>query len=506
MKSGNVWSRSWLVFWAVFSAFSLLALVPFLACEWLAFPDSLNHLARLHLLTGQVPDGWQRYYVVYRDLIPNMAMDVMAAQWVSMGLSPAVAFRVFMALTVLLLPLGAVAIAAAVNRRPPWLALLAFGFVYHRFITWGFLNYTFALGVALLVMAGWLRATAPGVSVRRQWCWALGTAAVLMGLVVAHLVGWGLAVAGVLLCEIGRLAGGQRMGRERGVSAALALAAVLPGFLWYAVGFAHDRSMSVTFEPPRAWLFGKATALVTPFYSYSLPVAVACTVVFLGVLGVGLRRAVLTRAAWPVTAWLPLLGMVVLFLVLPASMMGSHFLDKRIWIMVAVLAVALPTVVLTPRQAVLAVLVTAMLLGVKTAEVTRASLAMSRIVGEIRQSLQAVPVGSRLTGLSFSNSTSMEYPPLRHVASLAAADRAALVPGLFARPFDASTIGFQPSLHQKAPMRFFNLSPEDSAVLLDACAHFDHVLLTYEARAPQEPACLQPLVRGAHFGLYRVVR
>jgi len=119
--------------------------------------DYPNHMARMHILADKGHSPWlRRYYEIHWDILPNLAMDVVVP-WLIQVMPIETAGKVFIGMTFALLVGGTIALHVALHRRwSPW-PLLAFFFLYNSVFRWGFLNYLFGLGLALLACALWIR-------------------------------------------------------------------------------------------------------------------------------------------------------------------------------------------------------------------------------------------------------------------------------------------------------------------------------------------------------------
>ncbi len=118
--------------------------------------DYPNHMARMHILADGGHSPWLRqYYEIHWGILPNLSMDLVVPP-LTRFMSLETAGKVFIGLTFALLAGGVMALHAALHRRwSPW-PLLAFFFLYNSVFLWGFLNYLFGLGLALLTCGLWI--------------------------------------------------------------------------------------------------------------------------------------------------------------------------------------------------------------------------------------------------------------------------------------------------------------------------------------------------------------
>src|SRR4051794_20281152 len=144
----------WLMWWAVLAALCTALIAPLVVCEIPPLADYPNHLARWFILASLPGDAaLARFYAPHWSVIPNLALDVMAPPLMRI-LPVHVAGRVMIAASVLLPVLGAVAYGRALGGR--WWPLGAGLLAHCNCLMYGFLNFSFSLGLALLLAAAWL--------------------------------------------------------------------------------------------------------------------------------------------------------------------------------------------------------------------------------------------------------------------------------------------------------------------------------------------------------------
>lgn len=114
-----------------------------------------------------------------------------------------------------------------------------------------------------------------------------------------------------------------------------------------------------------------------------------------------------------------------------------------------------------------------------------------------------------IAAASFTIRTGDIYPR-RHAAAFAIIDRDAYIPNFFGFPFNGESVAFRtPVLELTKLIDKDNtiLDPDDPVQWSDVCANFDILLVLLE-RPPSGPApgCVEPLVVGKGFTIYRIVR
>ena len=132
-----------------------------------------------------MPDA-NPYYEVAWALYPNLAMDIVVPV-LGRLIGVELATRLFLLVSDLLIVSGAIAIELAVKRRFELSGFVAVAALYSLPFAWGFLNFEFALGLALWAVAGWL-SLGESAPVRR---FALHAIAVVV-LFAAHLFALGI--------------------------------------------------------------------------------------------------------------------------------------------------------------------------------------------------------------------------------------------------------------------------------------------------------------------------
>ena len=136
---------------ALFAALSALALVPVATTPIPAMVDYLNHLARMYELAAPTSPYYQAAWKLY----PNLAMDLIVpglARWTGVEM----AARLFLLASQVLVVTGAIAIELRVKRRFEIAGFVALLYLFNVPFAWGFLNFEFAMGVALWGIAAWL--------------------------------------------------------------------------------------------------------------------------------------------------------------------------------------------------------------------------------------------------------------------------------------------------------------------------------------------------------------
>jgi hypothetical protein len=167
--------------------FVSLTLSPLL---WASIPplaDYPNHLARMWILVhrSEIPELASNYFIHWR-LVPNLAMDLVVPTLAKIT-TVETAGRLFIALTMLTLIGGTVALHRALHGRVGLWPLCSLLFIYNAALYYGFLNFLFGAGLFLWAFSGWIAT--------RQWKTAprMTVFSVVAGLLlILHLFAFGL--------------------------------------------------------------------------------------------------------------------------------------------------------------------------------------------------------------------------------------------------------------------------------------------------------------------------
>jgi hypothetical protein len=406
----------------VFVGLGLVAAWPVAVTETLPLLDYPNHLARMHILASLAGSAQlQRFYETAWHPIPNLAMDAIVpvlTPWLGL----AWAGKIFVIVALLTMAGGAAILQRVLFGAWSAWSLLAFLLLYNRFLLWGFVNFLFAVGLALIAFAIWIvlspRRAMPRIA-----------AGILLALVIyfAHLLVFGLYGLTILGYEGGRLR--YRRASLRQIVAELGLVAAIfvPALLVLAVGSPETASGAVVFGR----FFRKFDLPFSIFDNYHRPFDVACFLLAAGAIGWAYWRRWLI-VAQPII-W-PLALLLFAFLALPSQLFTASGADHRVPLLLALLLIG----------------------GSRwngSASLLRAYLGTATVMFFLRMGLIAaswhgsdsdyatllpawdlLPPGSRLAVAYPPEGVHVEATPLAHFPALAVARRDAFVPTLFASP------------------------------------------------------------------------
>jgi hypothetical protein len=384
--------------WA-FALLCLVLLAPLMLVDVPPLLDYPNHLARAVVLASGASDPIvSRMYAAHWAIIPNLGTDLVLPPLLHL-LPVHVAGRVVVGVSILLPVVGTVAYSRAVfGCYAPW--PLASGLVaYNATLLLGFLNFVTAIGIALLLAAGWItwRERHP---VRAA---ALATVGAMV-LFFTHLMGlvfFYVLVAGFEFEQ-------QWPHRSRRHTVLARLAVLMPSLVaplgLYLVSPLAPLADGAEF----ASFADKARQLVFPFANYILPldIATACAIGMFLLACLAMPRCCRASPG----SELALLVTALLFLAAPWAFKGTYFLDARFVIMFGFLlfGALLPTN-LSPMAALSAAIAFTLLFGVRMAVVAFAWQAHNHDIADLRSVTASVPPGARVLVAAVSPEEAPEY-------------------------------------------------------------------------------------------------
>ncbi len=412
-------------FAALFALCFLIAAVPILCVGNLPLVDWPNHMARMHIIAAATasPALAEAYAIVWRP-IPDLAMDAIVPLLARI-MPLAWAGKAFLLLTFLLLAGGTAALHRVLFQRWSAWACLAFLLLYNRALLWGFGNFLFGTGLALVAFALWVhlrRRAAPA----RHFLAALFASAIYL----SHLFAFGAYALMILGYELGLW---RERGAESGRSRLRALAAagaqfILPVALFLAAG--HSGGSGPILYSRFVRKFDIAFSIFDNYVPW-FDVASFLLLALLFILG-GWRRMVKLHPA--MTA--PLLLLLAAQIAMPNRIFGAAGVDHRMPLILAILLIAATKAqVRLPFRRVIAGGL-ALLFVARIAVVAAVWTADERALAPLAAALTHVPKGSRVAVAYAPDAIHVPRrgPPVAHIAALAVIAADAFVPTLFADP------------------------------------------------------------------------
>jgi hypothetical protein len=488
-----------------------LALLPYALPPIPWSVDYANHLARMAVLArGDADPFLSAVYEIRFGSPTNLAMDL-AVPALSLLVGVEAATKAFFLAGILLCLTGVVALERAWSGRIGPAGLFAAVAVYSVPFAWGFVNFVFAMGLAIWGVALWVRMldAAP---------WRRLAAHVATGLAIAfvHLFAfglYGLTVGLVSLLAASADPARRTVGRLAGEVAILAapLVAYLAASLLNGepVG---DRLVRMSLGHKVETGLDVFHAY-TPFGRYLLLGWVAFLVALLASAAVRTDRALVLLGGF----------FLALFAAMPMAVLGTYHMPERVF---AWAAFVLPAVFAWTRFAPwhAAVLVAAMLISTTLAALPAA--AGAAFVAEVRATAAALPTGRRILVAQAPSADRFGMAFRRHVPVLAVPDASAFVPTFFTHPgkqpvrtrpaFHAIDVweGIPPTLgellHGVAVAGTFlpwtETRPGVRPYFADWRADFDYVWVIGTGDGIPDPPWLSPVRVGRDFTLYATGR
>lgn len=471
--------------------------------------DYPNHLARLHMLTNVANENWHHFFTVKHEIVANLALDLIASGLVKLGFTPELALKIFAALSYLLVVVGAYSVACVIHKDPPWLIIWVFIFAFNRYFIWGFLNYFFSVGLGLILFALWIKSKSFSSQNQRVCQYLISVLLILV--LVSHLMGYGIAVLCIFLYELC-----MKYDQKNWSSTINHLIKIslyfIPSALFYFFVCQHGSQHEIVYQNV---LRSKVSGLLSPFLSYYLKLSVFIFLAFIASLVFAHKQmqAMNVENVKVSTHRLYLIPIVlfILSLTLPSAMMGSYYLDKRLFVVALILAVAVTNFKIQHKHANVIVAIGLISLIVKIIEVNSVWQTYSNSAEEIVQAFDGIEEKSKIESYSFGDDELMPVPPLQHMVSLATYLKGAYVPTIFAKPINEESIAFNPPYDKRAYTTGTYVYKDSLVMMRFVCnyykesSYYDYVLVTYMNEIPKVPDCLAPISSGKHFKLYKVM-
>ena len=501
---------------ALFAALSALALVPVATTPIPAMVDYLNHLARMYELAAPTSP----YYHAAWKLYPNLAMDLIVpilARWTGVEM----AGRLFLLASQILVVTGAIAIELRVKRRFESAGFVALLYLFNVPFAWGFLNFEFAMGVALWGIAAWLAV--------REAAWPIRfvvNAIFVVALFAGHLFALGLYGVTLGLHETWAQAWAQARAQawaagrtDRPVRRVLATGLLLA---------APVVALAIVMAATGSSVGGSDTqwqAVMKPLWPVYLLNGDSTFIAMCGTAALAwLVRAMVIRRELAFVAsgvWLAV-GFGVLYLVIPGSLLGTQFVDIRVLVGAVMILPAFVSVTFaSPRGARIAAAVVGAVTLANIVVVERVWSSYQPVYRDMIASFAELTPRSRVLVAHAGEAGDppigrlTEYP-LYHAPTLAVHYAGAFVPSLF------TTAGKQPLtvVPEMRRLAFSDGGPVPLSVLaalakggpITATApaflehwpsDFDYVYILGTLAGETVPDVLQLVERRPGFALYR---
>lgn len=470
--------------------------------------DYPNHLARMHILlkAGHSAD-LNHFYELHWAVLPNLAMDMVVPPLAELvGLE--VAGKLFLALLLLLIASGTLALHYVLHGRlSPW-PFIVFLFLYNQAFIYGVVNYLFGVGVALWVIAAWIRSRSRAI----WWRLAAFSFCTIL-LLFFHLSAFCVYAIVIVAYEVSH-ARHKVPGASRWTTLAVAIATlVVPVviFLMFSpIGQGKGQEFNwIGLSFPMYLLFAfilKLCALRDLMRNYHLwwDFLTLITIGSLLIRWIFIRAIIIERSMV-----LPLTAIGIAFLLTPPNLYGSWMVDSRLltaFVFVFIGSADLKLVKPFVQNLVLSLI--ACLLVVRIGVISYHWSEQDRMTAAYAKALDKLPSGKRLFTAFSRQKYSDELGSFKmYLPCLAIITRSAFVPSLY------TLRGAQPVLltptyqalksRTAGPLFPPGQSPDWSQVLRD----YDYVLVEDQAKFPSLPtARLLAMASGPDFRLYQVRR
>ncbi len=496
----------------VYPALTAVVLAPFLAVQFPAMGDTLNHLARMHVLVALPRSAdLQRYYTVHWSPIPYLAMDAIVPL-LARVLPIYLAGKLFVCVCVLMPAVGTACLHYAVHRRASLVPAAAFLLCTNYLLALGFLNYLFSAGLAMMLFAGWIAASA-----WPRWRRALAFAPLVLLLYFGHAfacLAYCLSVAGLEGARALR-GGAGRIGNVLAAAAQAVPALAFAATLHVSSGYVG------TLQTTYGTLADRLVAIQSPLLFLQDSVG---RLSLLGVLLLGAAILRFVRVApeiWPAACVVSAAALVMPHVV--ASTWGMDLRLPLVGLMLLIGGTAWTGPPTARRRLAASV---AALVCLRSADDYIALREVDAQVREHRRVLAALPRGARLLVVNTqghgSGAERVTQSTLWHMPLVAVIDRDAFVPYLFN---GLTTIRINPDYRQAStpnglPITMAELragaSLADDHVergdgqgarlyFRDWPDEFDFVLIQhYDGTVDALPPMLRPLRHGDGLDLYSI--
>jgi hypothetical protein len=488
------------------AALTLVSLSPVLLVAMPAMADYPNHLARMYILTAAGTTQANPFYEVRIALYPNLAIDLLVPP-LARAVGVEIATRVFLIISQVLIVSGAIALEIVTKRKHELAGVAALLVLYSFPFSWGFLNFEFALGVALWGIAAWEHLRDRSLATR------LIVHTLFVALIyIGHLFALGLYAATIGLIELSHIARGQL----RAAAARLAVVC-LPVVAIGALSFALADRVG---NGPTEWApVSKLLASLLVLNGYSVEAGIVAAAAVLGVCYFVFRSKRLSMAY--AGKWIAG-GLLLLFLAMPFRLLGSAYADVRVLVAAFLILPAYTIVSATPArgaQPLIAVFIGLALVNV--AITTAVWMCYQDDYARLRASFAFISAPSRvLVGRSIDGPERLLDIPMHHAPTLAVSAKAMVsmliaLPGM--QPIRVVAAGRDQSVTD--PTHFTPVplpilvefaggtdDPRLPRFLRRWASEFDYLYLVGPRISNPLPDRLEELAGGSRFAMYRIKR
>jgi hypothetical protein len=495
-------------FLLLFAGCFAVAALPILIVETLPLLDYPNHIARMHIIAAYDTSPVLRdfYAIVWRP-VPNLAMDAVIPI-LSRAMPLAWAGKVFVLLTLFMIAGGTAALHRVLFRRWSAWPLLAFLLLYNRSLLWGFGNFLFGVGLAMVALALWIGLRERPAPVR------VAVATVLsLALFFAHFFAFGAYGLLIISFEVARL---RQQGRWTIAEGCRALGIAAAPFILPVAIFALSAHPGGAGVVSYSRFVRKLDLLFSVVDNYYPWFDITSLVLLIALFGVAALRR---RLALSPVLVLPLLALCVAQIAMPNRILGAAGVDHRMPLVLALVLIGASSGALADRRRQNAIATAfGVLFLVRMSVVAVTWIEQDRTLAPMVAALEHLPQGSRVA-VAYNPSVvhvSRRAPPLLHLAALAVVGGDAFVPTLFADPGQQPltlTRDYAALAAAASPGEFWDVlaagHPDDRHRVADALGHYDFILFAGEGSASLDgagPLELRAAIPGARLFAVRAAR
>jgi hypothetical protein len=434
-----------------------MLLIPLCLVRIPALPDYPAHLASFYLIaTGAKASAVAHFYRIEWALLPNLAGEILVPL-LGHIMSLQTAGKVFLGAAMMMWVLGPALVHRALYGTLGVAPLLGACFAWNANLSWGFLNYYFAMGATFLIFAAWI-----ATEDRRRTSQILGLTVAVTFVYIAHIFA---AATLLLLVSSFELGGATRLSQWRPIAKRMSAVALVfaPSIFCYLL-LNHAGSPEIAFNLSDRALDKLAAAIVFRFDDPAF-VLLAMLCILLAA-GLWLGWAVIDRRMIA-----PLSVLALATSMAPEWAMGGWGVDLRLPAVLGALAFASAEFRL--ERGKLIALSGALILALiaNNAMLTTSWLAYDRQVCELTTALKRLPAGIRL--LTVLDGSAIGYgadQPYWHMAELAIISPGAFTPLMFTTE-GQHVVHLQPEMLPIAARTAEQGSPPDVDELEDLAAN-----------------------------------
>jgi len=485
--------------WSAVALLMVFVSVPLFSTVLPPLFDYPNHLARMHLLA----EGGNAFYEVHWAALPNLAQDLIVPP-LARVLPLEFASGLFLAMIFAVIAGGTVWLNRVATGAWRLWPLLCFLLLYNRVFLWGFVNYLFGIGVALVGTALWL-----ALERARWWARILVSSVVALACYFSHIAAVGFYALVILGVELLPAFGELRTRKWPALGRRIAIAGsqfVVPVAL--ILGYWRPTTAGTI---SYAALWRKADLPFSVFDNYNRALDIASFALLLGLLGwlCWMRSLRLTpRLAWSVCL------VFAVYLLLPSQIYGGSGTDHRLPVALFLLLIGASAPRFPNRRAAVTVaVVAALLLVTRLAVIEHVWRQADAVYSADLAGIDALPRGAKLAVAMPSGLTHVAAIPEAHLPALAVARREAFVPTLFADPRQ-QPMELRPPYAELAeatpPTRLWAALVDgdigERQRILPTLAHYDFVVFVDKRPVHVPPIrCLGPIFERPSFQIFAVL-